>query len=120
MACGGCNDVMSQKRFTLEKPAVTGAGPSGHVDLSVAANWTKVSDQLWGTFVTVTGSESQGAQITQGQRQHTIEFPWNSVLMAATSKYRLRIGTRVFNITSLVDVHERGQVIQVTAIEPIE
>jgi SPP1 family predicted phage head-tail adaptor len=116
--CGGCDDIASQHRFTLESPAGT-PGPSGHVDLSVASNWATVSDRLWGKFLSNSGKEGQGLQQVEGQRNHKIEFAYQSSLINVTSKSRLRLGTRIFNIASIVDVNEARQLIHVDCTEPV-
>lgn len=116
--CGGCNDIASQQRFTLQSPAGT-PGASGHVDLSDDDNWTTVSSLLWGKFVTTTGREAQGLQQVEGQRNHKLEFAYQSTLVDVTPKSRLKLGSRVLNITAIYDPDGSRKKIHVDCTEPV-
>jgi head-tail adaptor len=108
--------IANQKRFTLQRPAGT-ADATGHVDLSVNANWTNVSTTLWGAFTTKGGSEIQTQNQAQGVVHHTIEFPYSSTADSIIPKWRLKLGSRLLNITSAVNVNEGDEVIRVEATE---
>lgn len=116
---GSCDcgiPISRQKRFTLQSPSGS-ADATGHVDLSVDANWTNVSTTLWGAFTSKGGSEGQTLNQTQGVVNHTIDFPYSTTAASILPKWRLKMGTRVFNITAAYNVDEADELIRVEATE---
>lgn len=116
---GSCDcdvPIAKQKRFTLQSPAGT-PDATGHVDYSVDANWTTVSTTLWGAFKSRGGSEIQTQNQPQGVIHHTIEFPYSTTAASIIPKWRLKLGTRVLNITAAYSVDEGDEVIRVEATE---
>ena len=112
-----CDAPMTrQKRFTLQRPAGT-ADATGHVDLSDDANWSNVSTSLWGSFTSKGGSEVQTPQQTQGKVLCGIDFPYSTTAASIIPKWRLKMGSRVFNITCAENVNEANHTIHVEAIE---
>lgn len=117
MKCA-CDEIgQLRERLTVQQPGGT-AGADGHVDLDDDANWKDVGSQRAG-FKTRGGAEGRrfnqvGAEIT-----HIITMRYNSLTKRIVPSWRLRMGTRKFNITASYDVDEAHRFVQVHAIEVV-
>lgn len=63
----------------------------------------------WAGAANQFGREYQAAMSTQGVVSAVFEIPYDSETVQITPKHRVRIGTRILNITSAFDFDERHE-----------
>lgn len=127
MSCSGCKETPPYTHtLSVEKPRpVTEA--NGQVNLSKDSNWV----HAWLTrarfmtpnrpsFTTASGSEVQVGNQQIAVQPVVIMVPYSSPSRIPLPSYRLRLGTRVFNITRAFRVNECEDEIQIEAIEQRE
>lgn len=118
MAGCDCDDIGSRShRVTIEKPGGT-AGDDGLVDLTLDSNWTQLGKR-WAGFKTRGGAEGRrfnqvGAEIT-----HLIDMTYDTLTRQIVPSWRLRKGSRKFNITAAYDVDEAHRTVLVHATEVV-
>ena len=108
------------KRLTVERPLTTAAvtDDSGQIDLEDDDNWEVVGD-IKGKFLTRGGDESRLFRQVVATTDTIIKTPKTARSMAITADptYRLRMGSRVFNVTAAYRIDETGRVVQIEATE---
>lgn len=105
------------RRVTVQRPTED-AGDDGHTDLKDDANWENVG-VLWGAFKTRGGREAQVFDQVEATVSHLIDFRYGTTSRSIIPKWRLKMGTRIFNVVSSVDVDEAHKTIQVSATEAV-
>lgn len=85
-------------RVTLEQVTQTPDGGGGSTE-----TWTAVAS-LWASIDPISGSESLIAERVAGAITHTIHIRHRS---GVTPAMRFRLGTRIFEITAVIDPDER-------------
>jgi SPP1 family predicted phage head-tail adaptor len=68
--------------------------------------WSDVGDPVWANVEPLTGREAWQAQQVRPDLTHRVTMRFYSGL---TTKHRLKIGSRILNIESAVDVESRGR-----------
>lgn len=126
MSCAGCTTIPSYPlRVTIEKPKPTPTSDAnGQVDLDDDANWVVVG-QSGARFVTsrrTTFSTRSGREIQVGHQIQAIApvvimMPYSSDSMIPDPQWRLKMGTRVFNIIYAARVNETEREVLVEAEE---
>lgn len=112
----GCDGAGSfDRRVVIERPNTTGDA-AGHVDLSDDSNWTEVGKR-WAAFVTRGGREARVFDQVQAETSHIIELQSDSLTRTIIPKWRLKLGTRKFNISAAYDVDENRKRVRVEATE---
>lgn len=86
--------------LTLEAVARSPDGGGG-----VTESWTSVAD-VWAAVIPVTGGESVVGEGVSGRITHVVFMRWRADV---TPAMRLRFGTRLLDITAVIDVEERGR-----------
>jgi head-tail adaptor len=102
-------------RVTIERPGTT-KDAAGHVNLALDSNWTEVGKR-WAAFVTRGGRESRVFDQMQAETSHIIELQSDSVTRTIVPKWRLKMGTRKFNINAAYDVDENRKRVRVEVTE---
>lgn len=115
MSCNGCKDGPPIYTHTLmvQKPNPAAVGESdGQVDLADDANWTNVG-RIRARFITrdnevgsFSGSENEVHMQPQATRNAVIKAAPNIIAKTLDPSWRLRMGTRKFNIISSGSVNE--------------
>lgn len=116
MGTCGCGGIGSRnRRIAIERPSTT-PDAAGHVDLADDANWDEVG-KCWSAMTTRGGREARVFDQVQADVSHIIEMPYNSLTKTIVPKWRLKMGTRRFNITAAYDVDEQHRTIRIEATE---
>lgn len=111
-----CDSIgQRNRRLAIERPKTT-PDNAGHVDLSQDSNWTEVGKR-WASMTTRGGRESRVFDQVQAEVSHLIGLPYDSLTKTIIPKWRLKMGTRRFNITAAYDVDEERRTIRVEATE---
>ena len=125
MKCNNCQTMPPRCTHTLivEKPKAT-TEDNGQTDLSDPDNWTaawtiraRFITPTRTVFSTASGREVQVGDQIQALSPVVIMTPYTSQGRVPDPSYRLRMGSRIFNITSAFRVNEIGREIQIEAIE---
>lgn len=117
MSCGKCNEIQRYPHtLTVEQPGTT-KDAAGHVDLTDDDNWEYVG-RIKARFITRGGKESYVFKQTQATSTHVIEAMANSTAKAIDPSWRLKFGTRIFEINAVNNVDEMNKVIRIEATEP--
>lgn len=126
MTCSGCSGS-GQAEYThivfVEKPLASG-GADGHNDLEDTDNWAQAW-RTWARFITptrTTFSTASGREVQVGVQLQSlapvvIMVPYSSDSRIPRTSYRIRLGTRLFNIIDARRINEVGEEIQIEAIE---
>ena len=85
-------------RLTLQQPVRTADGGGG-ADVA----WTDVAD-LWASVEPLSGRETLAAERAQAIVSHRIRLRYRT---GVASEMRFKLGTRLFNIRSVIDEGER-------------
>lgn len=124
MSCSGCKETPPYTHtLSVEKPRAT-TEPNGQVNLSKDSNWV----HAWlirarfltpnrPTFTSAAGSEDQVGNQQIAIQPVVIMARYSSPSRMPLPSYRLRLGTRVFNITRAFRVNESEDEIHIEAIE---
>jgi head-tail adaptor len=99
MACTACKEIPRYMRTLTVERLKAGLTPdaSGHVDKTSAANWVQAG-RLRGNFKSIGTREFIIGDQVQSQLSHTVTSPWTLRSAGYTDEYRLRMGSRIFNI----------------------
>ena len=101
-----------RQRVTIERNDESATGSFG--DRTPA--WVTVATR-WASVVPLRGREYLAAHQVQAEVTHRIFLRHDSVTSAVTPKHRLKIGARVFDVLSAVDIEERGREVEIMAVE---
>lgn len=113
-----CTDCKTRPPYThtltIQRPGTT-TDAAGHVDLTDDDNWTTVG-QIRARFITKGGRESFVFKQTQAETTHVLLSPSTTLTRSLDPAWRLKMGTRIFQITNTNDVNEmnREVIIEVT------
>lgn len=102
-------------RLTIQKPSTT-PDSAGHVDLSQDSNWIDVGSRSC-NILTRGGRESRVFDQVQADVSMIVEMNRDSLTKTIIPKWRLKLGTRRFNITAAYDVDEQHRTIRIEATE---
>lgn len=116
----GCKDgmsVASQQKVVLQRPK-TDVEPdlSGHVDLSLDANWETVGS-VWGSPKTRGGSESYLFRQVQAEVTSIWDLRYSSLTSQIKPTWRIQFRGRTLNLSAVYDVDEARQTIRCECIE---
>lgn len=101
----------------IEEPSGT-ADAAGQIDLTVDTNWSQVG-RMRARFLTRGGREGYAFRQVQSNVSHIIECVSTSLTRSITTKMRLRMGSRKFNITECYDVDEGRKTVRIGAEEDV-
>ena len=88
-------------RLELQEKSVTGRDSFG------AEQITWVTKQIvWGSIEPLSGNEYFAAKQTQAAISHRVKIRYNS---AINTKWRIKFGTRIFEIESIINRNERNE-----------
>lgn len=97
-----------RQRLALERPIRTSDGGGGADE-----NWSLVAT-VWAAMKPLTGTERLEAESQAGTVSHEI---WMRHRDNVTPEMRFRLGTRLFDVRSVMDVDEKGQFLRCLAEE---
>lgn len=78
--------------------------------------WTLVSTE-WVDIMPLRGEEHLAAQQLKDTLSHRVRARWSSTLATITPKHQMRMGSRTFDIVSVMDVGERLREIELMVVE---
>jgi SPP1 family predicted phage head-tail adaptor len=99
-----------RKRLELQALTETADGGGGFTEL-----WAKVTI-VWGSVQPITASERFRAMSLETPITHRIEIRYRNDV---TTKSRLLLGSRIFNVRSAVNVDERNKYLEILAEENV-
>jgi head-tail adaptor len=108
--------------LTVQKPDPNAVeNDDGQIDIDDAANWVDVG-RIRARFLTKSGRESSRTETEAHQQVHatstvTIYAPSTATTRAIDPSWRLKLGTRVFEIVASYLINETGREVQITAME---
>ena len=120
--CGACREIPKRynKTLTVEQPITTAAATddSGQIDQEDEDNWLVVGT-IKGRFITKGGGEARVYKQVLATTDTVIMTPKTTLSMAiaADPTYRLKMGTRIFNVTAAYRINESGREVQIEATE---
>lgn len=120
--CGACREMPQRynKRLTVERPLKTSAvtDDSGQIDLEDDDNW-EVVGTIKGRFITKGGDEARVYKQVLATTDTVIMTPKTTLSMTITTDptHRLKMGTRIFNVTTAYRIDESGREVQIEATE---
>lgn len=97
-----------RKRLTIQKPSQAQDGYGQTLD-----TWTDVAT-VWGEIVPVSGREMIAANAMQESKTHAITIRY---IAGITPKMRIKYGTRLFDIQSVLDENERHRTLNLSCVE---
>lgn len=97
-----------RQRLTIQQPSM--AQDSYGQTLNT---WTDVAT-VWGEIVPISGREMVIANAMQDSKTHSITIRYISGI---TPKMRIKYGTRLFDIQSVLDENERHRTLNLSCIE---
>ena len=100
------------QRCSVKRPVRTTDSLGG-----VSVSWTKVAE-TWCSVWPISGRESMGAGGKDAVVSHEIRMRKKAV-PALAPDYRIDIGTRAFDVVSVLNVEERGDQWRALAVEHI-
>lgn len=77
--------------------------------------WADVAT-VWGSIEPLRGREFMNAQQLQSEVTHRVQLRYYA---GVTTAYRLRFGTRLFNIVSVLNPSERNIELEIMAVESV-
>lgn len=106
MKCKGAGEL--RNRVTIQSVAKTADGGGGYADV-----WSDVYS-AWAAIKPVNGLERIQAMQMETPVTHHIMMRYDSRL---TTAHRIKFGSRYFNVNQVINVAERGEWLDVVAIE---
>lgn len=101
--------------LVVERPGAT-RDDAGQVDLTDDANWS-AAGRIRGRFITKGGSEWYAFKQTQATTTAIIETPSTSISRSIEPSWRLKMGSRAFDITAAYLVDEIGKLVRIEVTE---
>lgn len=98
------------KKLELRAPVETNTGGD------VVVTYPTVSTYAWAQPVSQEGKEFQSARAVHADVTHVWRIRYYSAL---TPKYAMKLGTRQFNILSVVNVGERDEEMLINSVEVV-
>lgn len=110
MTCAPCkNEPLLTSRVTVQQiKAAATVGADGAKDLTADATWEDVATR-WCAFKTRGGSERFASDQIQAGQTHTVTMRYDATTKTFTTKMRMVMGTRNFNILAVMDRDEMHQ-----------
>lgn len=106
-----------RNRVRLDRPKPTAEkDAAGQIDLADESNWQNVASRF-ARIVPRGGRESFRFQQVRAEVSHLLELPSDSVTRTIDPTWRIKFGSRTFQIDSAFDVEERMKMVQVYCIE---
>ena len=110
---------MSIRAGELKHPAIIERLPTP-IDLDSAGQekiaWEKVCDKRIAIYP-LRGREYLAAQEIDSELTHKLKMRWGPEFNLVTAKYRVRVGQRLFDVQSVINISEANREIQMMAIE---
>jgi len=97
-----------RRRVTIQSPQKTEDGMGGHT-----ISWSDVAE-VWAEIEPLRGTEYFYAHQIKNEVSHRVRIRFRSDI---TEEMRIKLGDRVFNIESILDIEEAHRFLEILCIE---